>query len=215
MKELKEMMGRSFYDESPVFVTFLALCPLLGASMSFNKALGMGFFVLFVLSISNVLISLFCQKVPEAVKIPVSLSIIAMVVTLGDMAFELLNPDMHFELDPYIPLVALSCLLLIRGKDFASQSPPAAAFQDGVTLGVTFLVGIGALGLVRELLSTGTIVLLSSSFTFFPRELFPEFFGTPPGAFVALGLLAWGFSELKNRREERIAAEKEAGEAKK
>ena len=184
MNNFKVMMN-GIIKENPTFVLLLGMCPTLGTTSSAINGMGMGLATAFVLICSNVVISAIKNLVPDMVRIPVFVVVIASFVTLLQMLMQAYVPDLYATLGLFIPLIVVNCILLGRAEAFAAKNGPVASAFDGIGMGLGFTLGLTTLGAVRELLGTGKIF----NMTIFPEEYGMLIFVLAPGAFIALGYL--------------------------
>lgn len=171
--------------ENPTFVLLLGMCPTLGTTTSAMGGLGMGLSTLFVLICSNVVISMVKGIIPDKVRIPAFIVIIATFVTILQLCMQAYLPDLYATLGLFIPLIVVNCILLGRAEAFAAKHTPAESFFDGLGIGLGFTVALTLLGSVREFLGTGHIF----GFAIYPEEYGSLIFILAPGAFIALGFL--------------------------
>lgn len=179
--------------ENPTFVLLLGMCPTLGTTSSAINGMGMGLATAFVLICSNVAISAIKNLVPDMVRIPAFVVVIASFVTVLQMLMQAYVPDLYAKLGLFIPLIVVNCILLGRAEAFASKNSPVPSFFDGLGIGLGFTIALTLLGAVRELLGTGRI---------FDMQVYPEEYGMltfvlAPGAFIALGFLIAIVNRLK------------------
>ncbi len=182
---LRENLTKGFFKENAVFVLLLGMCPTLGVTSSAINGLGMGLATTFVLIMSNLFISIFSGFIPEKVKIPSFIVIIATFVTMVDMLMAAYVPALHAQLGVFIPLIVVNCVVLGRAEAFASKNKIFPSIIDGVSMGLGFAMALTMLGSLRELLGSGKI---------FGVTIFSETYGMlvfvlAPGAFIALGYL--------------------------
>lgn len=185
MSLLKEFT-KGFIKENPVFVLALGLCPTLAVTTSVKNGLGMGLATLFVLLCSNILISLFKKIIPDQVRIPCFIVIIATFVTVVDLFMKGFVPALHKELGLFIPLIVVNCIILGRAEAFASKKGIIASILDALGMGLGFTMALIIIAGFRETLGAGTIFgiqLFSASFK--PAIMMI----LPPGAFLTLGLI--------------------------
>ena len=175
--------------ENPTFVLLLGMCPTLGTTSSAINGMGMGLATMFVLVCSNVAISAIKNLIPDMVRIPSYIVVIASFVTLLQMVMQAYVPSLYKTLGLFIPLIVVNCIVLGRAEAFAAKNSPLPAFFDGLTL----------LGSVRELLGTGKVF----GFTLFPEDYGVLFFILAPGAFIALGYLIAIVNKLKRNEAKR------------
>ena len=171
--------------ENPTFVLLLGMCPTLGTTSSAINGMSMGLATMFVLILSNFIISLIKNLVPDMVRIPSYIVVIASLVTILQMVMQAYVPDIYATLGLFIPLIVVNCIILGRAEAFAAKNNPVASIFDGIGIGIGFTLALTLLGAVRELLGTGAI---------FGVTLWGESYGMlmfvlAPGAFIALGFL--------------------------
>lgn len=179
--------------ENPTFVLLLGMCPTLATTTSAINGLSMGLATMFVLICSNVVISLIKNAVPDKVRIPVFVVVIATFVSVLQMLMAAYLPAINQALGLYIPLIVVNCLILGRAEAFACKNNALASMADGVGMGAGFTIALTLLGTVRELLGAGSV---------FGVALLPEtsnilLFILPPGAFLTLGYLIAIINKLK------------------
>ena len=185
---------RGIIKENPIFVMMLGMCPTLGVTTSALNGLGMGVATLFVLMLSNMLISLVKNYISDTVRIPCYIVIIASCVTIIDMLIAAFVPSLYSALGIYIPLIVVNCIILGRAEAFAAKNNIFQSLLDGLGMGIGFTLSLTLLGLVRELLG---------SYSMFGYNLVGEggypilLFIMPPGAFLALAGLMLIFNKLK------------------
>lgn len=171
--------------ENPTFVLLLGMCPTLATTTSGINGMSMGLATMFVLICSNFVISLIKNVVPDMVRIPVFVVVIATFVSTLQMLMEAYLPSINKSLGIYIPLIVVNCIILGRAEAFACKNNPLASICDGIGIGLGFTFALALLGAVRELIGAGTL---------FGIALLPEtcnvlLFVLPPGAFITLGYL--------------------------
>ena len=176
---------KGFFKENPTFVLLLGMCPTLGVTTSAINGLGMGLATAFVLVLSNLAISLVANLIPDKIRIPGFIVIIAAFVTVVDMCMAAYLPSLHESLGLFIPLIVVNCIVLGRAEAFAAKNNALASMFDGIGMGLGFTIALTLLGAVREFLGTGKI---------FDQTILPEEYGMlvfvlAPGAFIALGYL--------------------------
>mgnify|MGYP001818380799 CR=1 FL=1 len=192
----KQNFLKGIVKENPVFVMLLGMCPTLGVTTSAFNGLGMGLATLFVLLMSNIVVSLIKSQVPAKVRIPAFIVIIAAFVTVAEMVLEAYIPFLYEQLGIFIPLIVVNCLILGRAEAFASKNNLAVSIVDALGMGAGFVIALTALGATRELLGNGSL---------FEFRLVPEdastliLFILPPGAFIALAYLAILFNKLTRK----------------
>jgi len=176
--------SKGFIKENAVFVLFLGLCPTLGVTTSATNGLGMGLATTFVLVMSNLVVSLVKNLIPDKVRIPAFIVIIASFVTVVELVMRGYVPALFDALGLFIPLIVVNCVVLGRAEAFASKNTVWSSLVDGAGMGLGFTMALTVLGAVRELLGSGA---------FFGMKLISGdamlLFILPPGAFLALGYL--------------------------
>ena len=185
-KELtyKETFTKGLLKENPVFVLLLGLCPVLGVTTSAINGLGMGLATMFVLLMSNLVISLIRNFIPDKVRIPSFIVIIASFVTVVDLVMAGYTPALHEQLGIFIPLIVVNCIVLGRAEAFASKHSLLFSVIDGLGMGVGFTFALVLLGGIREILGN------LSLFGFKPWDVDGMIlFILAPGAFIVLGLI--------------------------
>ena len=179
--------------ENPTFVLLLGMCPTLGTTSSAINGMSMGLATTAVLIFSNFLISLIKNLIPDMVRIPSYIVVIASLVTILQMVLQAYVPDVYASLGLFIPLIVVNCIILGRAEAFAAKNGPIPSIFDGIGIGLGFTLGLTTLGAVREFLGSGKI---------FNFEIFPDNYGMlvfvlAPGAFLALGYLIAIVNKLK------------------
>ncbi|MCD8194233.1 MAG: electron transport complex subunit E [Tannerellaceae bacterium] len=171
--------------ENPVFVLLLGMCPTLGTTSSAINGLSMGLATMFVLICSNVVISALKNMIPDQVRIPAFIVVIATFVTVVQMCMEAYVPALYASLGLFIPLIVVNCIVLGRAEAFAAKNGIVPSVADGMGIGLGFTFALALLGATRELLGTGKLFGL----TLMPEEYGSLIFVLAPGAFIALGYL--------------------------
>lgn len=202
MTEFRRITRDGLWDNNVVFSQLLALCPLLAVTGTATNGLGMGLATLSVMVISALAVAMLRGIITPEVRIPVFVLIIATIVTLVDMAMNAWVHDLHKILGLFIPLIVTNCAILGRAESFASRNSILPSMTDGLMMGIGFTFALVALGMVREILGSGTLfanasLLLGQSFSFIEITLIPEYKGfllmiLPPGGFLVLGFLLAG-----------------------
>ena len=193
MKILK-LIKNGIIDENPTFVLLLGMCPTLATTSSAENGMGMGLATAFVLICSNALISLVKNLIPDQVRIPAYVVIIASLVTILQMFMHAYMPALYKSLGIFIPLITVNCIILGRAESFASKNKVLPAAFDGIGIGLGFTIALTLLGAIRELLGSGKIFGL----TIFPENYGALIFVLAPGAFIALGYLIALTNKLKS-----------------
>ena len=187
--------------QNPVFVLVLGMCPLIAVSTSLVNALGMGAATLIVLTLSNTLISLCRRIIPDRVRLPAYILIIATLVTLIDLFLRRFMPPLSASLGVFIPLITVNCIIFARAESFASISKPLYAAVDGLSMGIGFTLAISLLGSLRELLAYGSIVFSQPAEDVIAasRNTLMPIFITPVGGFLVLAFLLAIFNAVYKR----------------
>lgn len=192
MKPLK-ILKNGIIDENPVLIQLVGLCSVLAVSTTAINSLAMGSAVIAVLLGSNIVISLIRNFVPNKIRIPVFIVVIATFVSIVQMVLRAYLPDIYASLGIFIPLIVVNCLILARAESFASKNGVVASIIDGIGQGLGFTLAITVLGIFREILGAGTI---------FDIQLFGDAFEpaavfvAAPGAFILLGIIGAIFNKL-------------------
>ena len=192
MSNFKILMN-GIVKENPTFVLLLGMCPTLGTTSSAINGMGMGLATMFVLICSNVVISLIKKLVPDMVRIPIFIVVIASFVTVLQMIMQAYVPALYATLGLFIPLIVVNCILLGRAEAFAAKNNSLASFFDGLGMGLGFTIALTLLGGVREFLGTGKFF----NITIMPEEYGMLIFVLAPGAFIVLGYLIALVNRLK------------------
>lgn len=192
MKNLR-ILFNGLIKENPTFVLLLGMCPTLGTTSSALNAMSMGLATTAVLICSNFIISCIKKLIPDMVRIPSFIVVIASLVTILQMLIKAYAPEVDKSLGLFIPLIVVNCIILGRAEAFAAKNSPVASIFDGIGMGLGFTFALTLLGASRELLGTGQV---------FGLTLFPESYGAlvfvlAPGAFIALGYLIAIINKLK------------------
>lgn len=195
--------------ENPTFVLMLGMCPTLAVTTSAVNGLGMGLTTTAVLMLSNLMISCLRKVIPDRVRIPAFIVIIASFVTMIELLLEAYLPFLNESLGMYIPLIVVNCIILGRAESYAYSHGPIASLFDGMGMGLGFAFALTCIGAVRELLGAGSLfglALMPESFT--PISIF----GLAPGAFFVLAGLTALQNAFKNRKRRKADARADAGE---
>ncbi|MBR3578017.1 MAG: electron transport complex subunit E [Bacteroidales bacterium] len=184
MKKLK-ILTNGILKENPTFVLVLGMCPTLGVTTSAFNGLGMGVATMFVLILSNMLISLLKNFIPDRVRIPAFIVVIATFVSIVDLLIKGFVPSLGDSLGLFIPLIVVNCIVLGRAEAFASKNGVFDSILDGIGMGVGFTLSLTLIGAVREILGSGAIF----GHAFLPASTNILVFVLAPGAFIVLGLL--------------------------
>ena len=184
---------KGFIKENPVFVLVLGMCPTLGVTSSAINGLGMGLATAFVLMMSNIAISLVKNVIPDKVRIPSFVVIIAAFVTVVQLIMQAYVPAIYKSLGIFIPLIVVNCIVLGRAEAFASKNTILSSAIDGIGIGLGFTFALVLLGSIREILGSGMLF----NFPIYPENYVTLIFVLAPGAFIVLGYLIALINRIK------------------
>lgn len=201
LQRFKEIALDGTVRQNPTFKLVLGTCPTLALTSAALDCLGMGAAVIFVLICSNVIISLLRNIIPDKVRIPCFIVIIATFVTIVRMLIEALMPDLYESLGVFLPLIVVNCIILGRAESFASHNPVLDSACDGLFMGVGFTVSITLMGIVRELLGKASLFGIQ---LWDPNKFSIGFFANSAGAFLTYGLFIAVFTLCYNVVESKI-----------
>ena len=187
------LLTKGIVKENPTFVLMLGMCPTLGTTTSAMNGLGMGVATLFVLTLSNMAISLIKNLIPDKIRIPSFIVVIAAFVTIVQLCMEAYTPGLYNTLGAFIPLIVVNCIILGRAEAFASKNNVLDSALDGLGIGLGFTLSLTVLGAVRELLGSGSIFGMKLPFVEGDGILL---FVLAPGAFIALAYLMVIFNKI-------------------
>ncbi len=185
-QQMKGVFVNGILNENPTFRLVLGMCPTIAVTTSVTNALGMGAAVIFVLMCSNMLISLLRNFIPDKVRIPCYVVVIAMFVTVVQMVLKAFLPALDASLGIFIPLIVVNCIILARAEAFAAKNSVLPSMIDGIGMGVGFTIALSLIAMVRELLGAGSLFGISVFGADYPPALM---FILAPGGFLVLGLL--------------------------
>ncbi len=185
---------KGFFKENPIFVLLLGMCPTLATTSSAVNGLSMGLATLFVLVLSNIVISAIAPVVPDKVHIPVYIVVIATFVTILQFAMQAYTPAMYKTLGLFIPLIVVNCIVLGRAEAFASKNGILDSALDGLGIGLGFTMSLTVLGIAREILGSGSIF----GWKFISGDGMLVFI-MAPGAFIVLGYLMVLFNKIAKK----------------
>ena len=200
---------KGIIKENPTYVQVLGMCPTLATTTSAKNGLGMGLAATAVLVMSNIVISAIRKTVPEKIRIPIFITVIATFVTIVDLVMHAFTDDLWKTLGLFIPLIVVNCVLMGRAEAYASKHGVVDSLLDGLGMGVGFTLSLTLLGSIRELLGNGTIFDIEAwgkAFNMFVMIL-------PPGAYLTLGLLAALFAAISINRQEKAKRVAQAQQA--
>ena len=185
MNKYLERLYNGLIKENPTLVLMLGMCPTLAVSTRASNGIGMGLSTLAVLVLSNFVISLLRKLIPDQVRLPAYIVIVASLVTVTELLIEAYLPSVYEALGIYIPLIVVNCIILGRAEAYANKNTPLLSVMDGIGMGLGFTVALTLAGAVREILGSGTC---------FGARVLPEtvepmgIFVQPPGAFLVIAL---------------------------
>ncbi|MFY9116399.1 MAG: electron transport complex subunit E [Bacteroidales bacterium] len=186
-----KIITQGIIKENPTFVLVLGMCPTLGTTTSAINGMSMGLATTFVLMLSNYVISLLAGLIPSKVRIPAFIVVIAIFVTVVQLVMQAYVPALYQTLGLFIPLIVVNCIVLGRAEAYASKNKPLDSFLDGLGSGLGFTLSLTVLGLVRELLGSGSLF----GWKLIPGDAILVFI-LAPGAFLALGYLMVLFNKV-------------------
>ena len=195
MNKYVERLYNGIWKENPIFVQMLGLCPTLAVTTSAINGVGMGLSTTAVLVAANILIAMLRKIIPDGVRLPAEIVVVASFVTIVDMLMEGFVPDLYASLGLYIPLIVVNCIILGRAEAYASKNGPVSSLFDGIGMGLGFTVGLTSIGIVRELIGSGKI---------FGMTVFnggATIFILAPGAFFVLAMLVALQNRVKMKKD--------------
>ncbi len=188
MNKYVERLYNGIIKENPTFVLMLGMCPTLAVTSSAVNGIGMGLSTTVVLVMSNLLISMFRKVIPNGVRMPAYIVVVASLVTIVQFVMQAYTPSLSASLGVYIPLIVVNCIILGRAESYASKNPIAPSIFDGLGMGLGFTVGLTFIGLIRQILgaSLGIAVFIMA-----------------PGAFLVLAFLVAGMNVIRDKMEKK------------
>ena len=188
MNKYVERLYNGIIKENPTFVLMLGMCPTLAVTSSAVNGIGMGLSTTVVLVMSNLLISMFRKVIPNGVRMPAYIVVVASLVTIVQFVMQAYTPALSASLGVYIPLIVVNCIILGRAESYASKNPIAPSIFDGIGMGLGFTVGLTCIGLIRQILgaSLGITVFIMA-----------------PGAFLVLAFLVAGMNVVREKMEKK------------
>ncbi|MBM3254878.1 MAG: electron transport complex subunit E [Candidatus Omnitrophica bacterium] len=196
MKKFFNEFLRGIAKENPTFVLVLGLCPTLAVSVSVINGIGMGIAATFVLLGSNIIVAVIKNSIPQRIRIPCYIVVIATFVTVTEMLMKAYSPALDRSLGIYVPLIVVNCMVLGRAEAYASKNTVMNSFFDGLGMGVGFTLALILISGIREALGAGTILGHRLFASFEPAFIL----GMPSGALLVIGLLLGFFNVLKGRK---------------
>ncbi|MBQ3750507.1 MAG: electron transport complex subunit E [Bacteroidales bacterium] len=198
MSKIK-ILTKGFFKENPSLILVLGMCPTLAVTTSVNNAIGMGAATTFVLLMSNLIISLLKNVIPDKVRIPCFIVIIATFVSIVDLIIQGFVPALSESLGVFIPLIVVNCIVLGRAEAFASKNGVIDSILDGLGMGIGFTISLILVAAVREILGAGSFM----GFQFIPSDYNILIFVLAPGAFLVLGFIMALMRHIINRVTEK------------
>ena len=192
-----KIIKNGIINENPTFIQVIGMCPTLAVTSSAINGIGMGLSTTAVLIFANIFVSLLRKIIPDTVRIPCFIVVIATFVTIIEFALKAYLPALNASLGLYIPLIVVNCIILARAEAFASKNGPFASACDGIGMGLGFTLALGCLGLVREFIGAGTLFDITVLPEAFPKTLL---FVMAPGAFFTLACMMAVLNSIKNKK---------------
>jgi len=209
MADIKNLT-KGLIKENPLFIQVLGTCPALATTTNAKNALGMGVAVIAVLVLSNIVISVIRKMVPNKIRIPIFIVVIASFVTMIDLLMHAFTYDLWKVLGIFIPLIVVNCVLMGRAEAFASKNGVVDSILDGIGMGGGYALALFVMGSIREILGNGSWLGLS----ILPQAFKMYIFILPPGAFITFGILIAVINAINLRKEKIEKEKKKAGETK-
>ena len=191
MNKCIERIYNGIIKENPTFVLMLGMCPTLAVTTTATNGVGMGLSTTAVLVFSNLIISALRKIIPDRVRIPAYIVIVASLVTIVQLLLQAFVPSLYSSLGIFIPLIVVNCIILGRAEAYAAKNGPLESAFDGIGMGLGFTVGLTCIAIVREILGAGAVF----GFEFIPEDFRITIFGLAPGAFFVLA----GLTALQNK----------------
>jgi len=189
-----QLITKGILKENPTFVLILGMCPTLGVTSSAINGMGMGVATMAVLIMSNMVIAMIKNLIPDKVRIPAFIVVIASFVTIIEMLMKAYVPALYASLGVFIPLIVVNCIILGRAEAFASKNGVIDSARDGIGIGLGFTLSLTIIGMVREALGAGSIFGYN-----FAGDVMPLLFILAPGGFIVLGYLMVLFNKIAKR----------------
>ena len=199
MNKNLERIYNGLWKENPTFVLMLGMCPTLAVTTSAINGIGMGLSTTVVLVLSNMLISALRNLIPDRVRMPAFIVVVASFVTIVQFLMQGFVPSLYESLGIYIPLIVVNCIILGRAESYASKNPVIPSMFDGIGMGIGFTVGLTLIGIVREILGNGSVFDYAIPAL---NDYHITLFGLAPGAFLVLGFLVAIMNVVRRKMEE-------------
>lgn len=206
MGKITERLYNGIVKENPTFVQMLGMCPTLAVTTSAINGAGMGIATTVILTMSNLVIALLRKVIPDKVRIPAYIVVIASFVTIVQFIMQAYVPSLYASLGIFIPLIVVNCIILGRAESYASKNPVIPSIFDGIGMGLGFTLGLTVIGTIREFLGSGTI---------FNFQILPESFETisifvfAPGAFLVLAFIIAFINKMNINKAKKTGAKAE------
>lgn len=197
-KEVVDDLVKGIWGENPVFRLVLGICSFLAVSNTVVNGIGMGLAASFVLIASNVMISALRSVIPDKVRIPCYIIVIASFVTITDLVMAAYTPDLSEALGIFIPLIVVNCIIFARAEAFAAKNSIIRSTADGIGMGIGYTLSLVTIGIIREILGTGSLLGINLLGESFPKFIVMAF---PAGGFIVFGLLLAAFNKLDESRK--------------
>ena len=191
-----KIIKNGIINENPTFIQVIGMCPTLAVTSSAINGIGMGLSTTAVLVFANIFVSLLRKVIPDTVRIPCFIVVIATFVTIIEFALKAYLPALNASLGLYIPLIVVNCIILARAEAFASNNGPFASACDGIGMGLGFTIALGCMGLIREFIGSGTAFGMTVLPEAFPKTLL---FVMAPGAFFTLACMMAVLNKMRNK----------------
>ena len=201
--KISDIFKNGIYKKNPILIMLLGMCPTLAVTTSLSNAVGMGLSVIVILTLSNIVISMFRKIIPGTIRIPAYIGIIAASVTMIEMLVHAYVPALYVSLGIYLPLIVVNCIILERAESFASKYSVFKSALDGIASGVGFTLGLLLISFFRELLGTGAVF----GYQILPASTNMLIMILPPGAFLTLAIILGVMAYIKNKKKEELENE--------
>ena len=194
---IKEELKRGIITENPILILALGLCPALAVSTSLQNGVGMGLAATFVLTCSNIIVSMIKKMIPAKVRIPCYIVVIATFVTIVQLVMKAYFPDLNKSLGLFVPLIVVNCVILGRAEAFASKNNVVRSFIDGIAMGLGFTIALCILSIIREILGSNKLWGLN----FFPGFQPMTLFILAPGGFLTIAFVMGIVNYIRHKKE--------------
>ena len=205
MNENMKRLFNGLIKENPTFVLMLGMCPTLAVTTSAINGLGMGLSTTVVLIFANLIISIFRKQIPDGVRIPAFIVIVASLVTIVEFLMKAYLQALSESLGVYIPLIVVNCLILGRAESFASKNGPLASIADGLGMGIGYTLTMALLALIRGVIGNGTIEFFDWTIQVLPESFTIDALTTAMGAFIVFAILLATINRIKFYKADKLA----------